>query len=205
MKTVLLVSQKGGCSKTTIAANLGVAAHMAGQRVILINLDPQGTLRFWWGRREGDGPQMGERDISPDQVRSILPDLAAHFDLCIIDTPPAAHDWISQVVDAVDLVLVPVRPSAFDVDAIRPTLKIIREAKADFLFVLTQTPRAKITEGVARGVAQHGRLAPVGLAFRVAYSETAGLGLSVVEYTDAKAAAEIKDLWAYVDGVLTDG
>ena len=43
--------QKGGSAATTVARELGVAAAAAGQRVVFIDLDPQGTLRSWWNRR----------------------------------------------------------------------------------------------------------------------------------------------------------
>lgn len=54
---------------------------------------------------------MPDSDPAPDQVKAALPGLAKHFDLLVIDTPPAAPDWLSSVMAAADLVLIPVRPS----------------------------------------------------------------------------------------------
>ena len=66
MKTLAIVSQKGGVGKTTIAVHLAVAAAKNGYSVAIIDLDPQATAAQWsdW-RAEADpnpvvtGPPAG--------------------------------------------------------------------------------------------------------------------------------------------------
>ena len=51
-------------------------------------------------------------------------------------------------------------------------------------------------------LAQHGRVAPVNIAQRVIYAETAGTGQGVTETGDTKAAHELAAIWGYVKELL---
>ena len=189
MKTILIAAQKGGSGKTTLTRNLAVAAAENGRNVLCLDLDPQGSLRGWWESREADSP-------------STLDAARERFDLCIIDTPPAASEWLTEALAAADLVLIPVRPSPDDLRAVGTTLAAVNGSDMPFAFVMSQTPRARITEEAARVLAQHGRVAPVNIAHRVAYAETGATGQGVTETRDKKAGAEIAALWHYVKGIL---
>jgi chromosome partitioning protein len=67
---------------------------------------------------------------------------------------------------------------------------------------MSQTPRAKLTDEAVRVLAQHGRIAPVNIAQRVIYAETAATGQGVTETSDSKAAQELAVLWEYVKGLI---
>ncbi|MFT4189348.1 MAG: ParA family protein [Aeromicrobium sp.] len=49
MTTISVVNQKGGVGKTTTTASIGAALVEKGQRVLLVDLDPQGGLTFSLG------------------------------------------------------------------------------------------------------------------------------------------------------------
>lgn len=202
MQTILVSSQKGGSGKTTLVRNLSVAATGDGRSVLCLDLDPQGSLRGWWESRDADTPAMLDRDPVPEALRATLEAAKAQFDLCIIDTPPAAPGWLSEALSVADLVLIPVKPSPDDLRAVGATIAAVNAANVPFAFALSQTPRARITEEAARVLAQHGRVAPVNIAQRVAYAETGATGQGVSETTDDKAAAEIAAVWSYVKELL---
>jgi chromosome partitioning protein len=48
-RVIVVANQKGGVGKTTLVANLGAALAAAGQRVVLVDLDPQSALTAGWG------------------------------------------------------------------------------------------------------------------------------------------------------------
>ena len=53
-KVIALANQKGGVSKTTTTVNLGIGLARAGNRVLLIDSDPQASLTASMGSREPD-------------------------------------------------------------------------------------------------------------------------------------------------------
>ncbi len=52
MKTLAFINQKGGVAKTTSVLNVGAALAMKGKKVLLIDLDPQGSLSKCAGFRD---------------------------------------------------------------------------------------------------------------------------------------------------------
>ena len=58
MKTLAILSRKGGTGKTTLATHLSVAAERAGHTTALIDLDPQSSAAKWRDNRDGDTPAV---------------------------------------------------------------------------------------------------------------------------------------------------
>lgn len=54
MRRIAVINQKGGVGKTTTTASLGAALGSAGQRVLLIDLDPQAHLSLHFGTEVGE-------------------------------------------------------------------------------------------------------------------------------------------------------
>ena len=58
MKTLAIISQKGGVGKTTIATALAVAAEAEGKSVAVFDLDPQASASFWKDTRGAATPSV---------------------------------------------------------------------------------------------------------------------------------------------------
>ena len=202
MQVIVLATQKGGSGKSTIARS--IAAELTGRgRVALLDIDPQGSLTKWWQRRETEDLQLITGLTRADQISKAVETLRGQgFDWLIIDTPGARDEATRIALRSADLVLVPVHPSQDDLDAVGPTVSEIRDAGANFIFVLSRTTRARIVDETGRLLAAHGRVAPAIVGARVAHGEAATRGLTAAEVGNAAAADEVRELVDYVLEVM---
>jgi chromosome partitioning protein len=212
MRTIALLTQKGGTGKTTLAASLAVAAAMAGERVIALDLDPQGSLTRWGNRRAAVGTPYKimveplERDRLP-RLGAVLKGLAeAGFTLAIFDTPGSDCAAARLVTEAADFCLLPVRPTHMDVEATAATFRAAFLAKRQAAFVLNQCPptyRSSRASDAAKGLAGLGVLAEPLLSARVDFQDAMAAGLGVTEHVrDSRAAREIEALWDWIRSQL---
>ena len=144
--TIAFLTQKGGAGKTTLAASLAVAAAGAGERVIALDLDPQGSLARWGERREAAKPpnQVMVEPLESERLprlRTILEGLAeVGFTVAVFDTAGADSAAARLVTEAADLCLLPARPARLDVEATAATFRAVFLAKRKAAFVLNQCP-----------------------------------------------------------------
>jgi chromosome partitioning protein len=204
MRVITFVTQKGGTGKSTLSTNLAVAAMQAGEKVLAIDIDEQGTLAGWAQIRKQPAPavaHIGVRDRA--RLPEILEGAAATYSLVIIDTPgrdsPGAHNAMS----AANLCLVPLRPTRPDGLAVTPTVQALLQGRRPFAFVLNQCPTtSKSTRAseMAGGLASLGLLADPMIGQRADFQDAFAAGQGVTEYApEGKAADEIRGLWRWVD------
>ena len=194
MDTIVVASQKGGSGKTTAARNLAVAF---GAGTALIDTDPQGTLTSWWDRRKAHAPILVRVENGMQATLDVLRESGVK--VVIIDTPPSAHAFVGDVIALADLVLVPVRPTPDDLDAVGPTLDMIEGAGKNFCFVLSQAkPNTRLVGRTLPALASHGKVSPVVIHHREDYPTAALDGRAVTEMGSRAAAAEVRELLDYV-------
>jgi len=139
MPTIAIVSQKGGSGKTTLTVNLAAAAEAAGQIALIIDTDPQATASQWGSWRNDRAPEVID-SAAPRIQHKVDQAKAQGATFIIIDTPPHADSVASRAVEIADIVLIPCRPSAFDLAAIRTTVSLIRLFDKPAFVVFTAGP-----------------------------------------------------------------
>jgi chromosome partitioning protein len=201
MKVIAIICQKGGVGKTSLSVHLATAAVLAGHQAAVIDLDPQATATSWGDRRQ-DAPeviscQAGRLAANIENAR------ANGADLLVIDTPPQADSIAHAAVKAADLVLVPIRPAMWDLQAAEPSLLLPKLASKPAFVVLNGVrPNSNVgLEAIAFLEAQGAQIAPVSLQQRVHFEYAIRDGRTVQEtYPGEIASNEVWELYVWVCG-----
>lgn len=200
MKVVAFLSQKGGAGKTTLAVHTAVAAHEAGLGVVLIDTDPQKSATVWGEARQEEAPVVATADVS--DLRRVLD--AARGDgmgLAIVDAAPHAAPAAASIARAADLIVIPCRPTAFDLAAVDGAVRIAKAAGGKAAFVLSACPfRAPEIAETREALGAYGLpVAPVEITERRAFARAVASGRAVTEFeAEGKAAGEIRALWSWL-------
>jgi chromosome partitioning protein len=200
MKTIAIISQKGGAGKTTVAIHLAVAAEKRGMNTAIFDLDPQASAASWSDKRNSPSPAVVSAQAA--RLPSLLEQVDAQSaDLVIIDSAPNADAASLAAARAADLILIPCRPSAFDLNAIGTTLNLAAVAgKLAFVLLNAVPPQGRVGEEARRALEAGGvSVVDPMLHQLVAYSHAVNDGRSAQEFDPkSKAAAEIDALFAWV-------
>lgn len=201
MRTIAIVSQKGGAGKTTLAVNLAAEAARSSVSLI-IDTDPQATASRWGQWRGGGDPEVVDCGAPSLLAGKLAKAAELGADLAVIDTPPHADAMARQAAHLADLLLIPCRPRAFDLAAIEATAELVRSSrKPAFVVFNAGPPRAPhIYRDAANLIGgEFGlEIAPVVLPERAAFHHSVAAGLTAPEQDgQGKAAGEIRALWAW--------
>lgn len=207
MRTISIISQKGGAGKTTLAIHLAGAGAAAGLSTLILDADPQATASQWsqWrGLADPEVVDCASPTLLPRKVQQAA-ELGA--DLIVIDTPPHADIMAREACKIADLILIPCRPQAFDLSAVETTAELVKAAgKPAFVLFMGGPQRAPTTYRDARELIEGGEglagmgvdVAPVMLTQRAIYHHSTAQGKTAAEVEpEGKAAEEVAALWKW--------
>jgi chromosome partitioning protein len=196
MKKIGFLSQKGGSGKTTLCVHLGVIAQKTGESIIIVDCDPQGSAAAWGAMRKKPPTVI---KATPSALQETL--RRANATLVLIDTAPHSTPGMDIVASSVDLLLIPCRPSAFDLAAITSSVQIAKAAKCNAAFVLNGVNyRSAEFNEIRKALERHGLpIAPTALGQRTPFVRAISTGRAVSEVEPkGKAAEEIEQLWKWL-------
>ena len=191
MNVVVFASRKGGSGKSTLTAQIAAQANKSSRPCLLIDADPQGSLTLWHGLRG---------------VSDILKAAKRDYDWAFVDTPPTVSAVVTDAIRAATLVVIPTRPTVFDLTAVRETIDICRSARKPYAVVINAAPgkrddqESPIVTQAREGLATL-RVPIWGgqITQRTNFSLSLAAGEGAREYDpDSPAAAEIARLWAAI-------
>jgi len=124
-RILAIVSQKGGVGKTSLVQNLGAELANQGQRVLLIDFDPQSNLTTGWGLDPGqDRLTVYNTLLKPIMAAQAVLHMRAHLDLL-----PSSLDLAAAELQLVN-----------SVDRNNKLKKAIRTIEKDYDFILIDGP-----------------------------------------------------------------
>jgi chromosome partitioning protein len=199
MKTIAVISQKGGTGKTTLALHLAVAA---ADGAAVVDLDPQASATAWRDLRRAENPAVVS--VQPSRLAQALETAkAARAAFVIVDTAPHSEASALAAARAADLILIPCRPALLDLRAISASADIVQLAKrADAAAIVLNgcPPRGSMPDEAESALGAYGlRIAPVRIGHRTAFVRALVEGLTAQEWEpEGKAAAEIDELYKWI-------
>ena len=144
VRVIALANQKGGVAKTTTTLNLGVAFQEMGQRVLLVDLDPQGNLTMSQG-------------MNPDSIERSMFDVLVHK-IPISDVIERVE--VDMAVSSIDLAGAELALAAM-MGRERSLEKALVEIRDKYDFVLIDTPPSLGLLTINAFVAATGVIVPV--------------------------------------------
>ncbi|HEX5958088.1 MAG TPA: ParA family protein [Hyphomicrobiaceae bacterium] len=206
LRVITLANAKGGVGKSTLCSALAVRAAKDSKRVALLDLDPQESLASWWTRRgRTRNPKLHEVEATTEAIELLI---SEGWEWVFVDTAPAKIDLIEPGIAVADLVVIPIRPSAFDLEQASIIVELCEIHSKPHAFVVNQaTADTKLTRTAIRYLEEIGGRVikkPV-ITYRPAYMAALTVGKSGPEVDKAGTArAEIEELWAAVNKVLEE-
>ena len=205
---ITVATMKGGSGKSTLASCLAVHWQLDGRAPTIVDADPQRSIARLAAREKSLGGVCVVEDATENAWKTAQR-VGDGGNPVIIDTPGFRSDATLACLGITDLVLVPVKPSPFDVDRMLDTLNILINGVSGrrpiFRCVLTQTTRDSV-------IAKHIRseLAEAGfpvlkseMTNRVVYPEAALWGATPsLTDGDGPAARDIAAIANEVDGIF---
>jgi chromosome partitioning protein len=218
MKVWSIVNPKGGAGKTTLALHLAIAA-AEDLKVLVIDLDSQESAERWHAIRQRATGNKDDPSIAAGPYTKLSEMLRTAkklgADLVLIDTPPRLDKAIAAAIAPASLVLVPLRTSILDLQALQDCARVIDNAKArgKTAVILNAVPTDRSREATVkdaqRFASRHDlEVLPERLSDSPAYAQGLKSGRSATETNrNGKEAREInallEALWSR-DGGSTD-
>jgi chromosome partitioning protein len=192
---VAVAQRKGGAGKSTLAANLAAALAGLGERVALLDTDPQKTLSHWHEARGRAGAKANLLDFEAPagwRVPAACEKLRRSHDIVLLDTAPHDDTDARIAIRSADLVLIPLQPSPADLWATGATLGLAKAERRPVAVALNRVPaQGKLIEQVAKEIAGRGvTLLDARIGNRSGFATAFAAGLGVTEAAPRSAAAD---------------
>ncbi|MFL5283101.1 MAG: hypothetical protein ACJ8AW_19435 [Rhodopila sp.] len=201
MKTLAVVSRKGGSGKSHLARAISVEALLNRKRAAIIDTDEQGTVVLWGKRRPHGAPTI--LAINEGAVEKHLAALKkAKAEIVLIDTPPNVAPIINIAIQQADAAVIVSGVYPEDLEQVGVVAEMLRRLKKPTGIVLNRVPSGAAALNAARNALTTFRLpiCPTAIYQRVTHPYASAEGLTASEREPGgKAADELHKMYAWLE------
>jgi len=192
---ISLINQKGGVGKTTAAINIasGLAARKC--RVLLVDADPQGSVRQW--QSTGSNREFEVVQLAMPGLKDQIAGHQRAFDHVVVDSPPALSPVSQEIAAASDLAIIPVAPSSLDIWSSRMTVQLVADIRrrrrklSTKLLIYRKIPGTRLGSEAREALHSYElEIFNTEITQRIAYVEAIVSGVSVLSYAPSSVAAQ---------------
>jgi chromosome partitioning protein len=192
---ISLVNQKGGVGKTTVAVNLAYGLAEAGQRALVVDADPQGSVIQWHSIAAGS--EFEVHHLPSPRLKKELKNISRRYDHIVIDSPPAIEDITRAAIEISHLAIIPIAPSPLDIWSSRETIALVnalgkryRKLNAKIL-IYRKIPGTRLGREAREAMRSYKLdILSSEISQRIVFVESMIAGLSVLKYAPKSIAAE---------------
>lgn len=216
---IAVTTNKGGTGKTTITINLAVGFAHKGYDVCIIDADVGQFSALKWARyRDDDEKHISVVQVQKEKLNREAKELSKRYDIVIIDGRPTQSEVGDRIVMASDIVIIPLMPSLFDLEAFKeylPQFHQVKELKEEIGgrvvgvallngLIVTSSVKEDIEKAVKMVLKNNNdvKLLETKLMRRVMYGNSPTNGLGVIEENDKKAKKEMQSLVDEIEHIM---
>ena len=208
---IAVVNAKGGVGKSTVSTNLSACFAASGQRVLLIDADPQRSSFYWSRLRPPTLPVVTVKLIPGLDLYQEIPRYQEEYAAIVIDGGARLNEQSRSAVGIADFIILPTGPSPADISPTQEFYhEVIRKAAAwrgrlrAAVLCTMMNARTRIhlkglqaIQEMGCGVFEHM------LTYRTIYQGAFAQGMSASEYDrKSKASEEVQALFQELQEAL---
>lgn len=128
---VTVANEKGGSGKSNIAINLAVKLFSLGEDILLIDSDPQNSIRVFNDIRASKEVPLGFNcvNVFGDSLATQVELLQGKYETLIIDTAGRDCDEMREALSVSDILIIPTQPSDLDIAVLNKMIKLFKQYK----------------------------------------------------------------------------
>ena len=206
---------KGGVGKTTVTTNIAACFAQRGRSVCIVDTDlgQQSSMEWASNRVEETLLPVPVFGVQAKQINREVAELQKRFDIVMIDGTPQLTEIADRTILASDIIIIPVAPSIYDFrgfekfyerfEQLQGTKEATGERVQAFVLLNKVNESTNLGKQIQEALEEYNLpKLKTRLANRIAYADSASVGMGVVEFKDKKAKEEIEKLTDEIEAIM---